>query len=129
MEISIEKSAINPEALDAELKAAFGDVYSGLAYGKYGPENSGSAIVRVVLAEPTGQQIDLVQLIVESHDATLLTLEQAIRQEHSEMLKQLRQQSAAPISISDYESESPAIQSLARKVALLELELQELRGG
>ena len=121
-DIYISKTEVNPATLDTALRVALPDLIAGISAAQ------GEVIVHFT-RQPTDSEITLAHQIVENHDPTELTAEQQAKVERLNLLNQLRNDVGAPVDLSDFMAETASLQLLAQKVALLELELQELRGG
>ena len=121
-DITIARNNVNVEALDAELQAALGNLSRGVSTGPYG--------VMVHLDDrATEAQIAQVQAIVEDHDPSVLTPEQQARQQRQARLETLRQTRGEALDPADYGGQDAPIQTLAQKLAWLEQEVIDLRGG
>jgi len=120
-DIIIERSAVNIDALDAELRAALGPATSGFTLG------GGKVIVHLVdTAAP--QQENQARQIILNHDPARLTPEQQADILRRAKLDQARKDyGAAEIDLSLYSSQGPVIQLLATKIAWLEREIADLR--
>ena len=76
-EITIDdKGTINPERLDADLRAALGEACLGLSF-------SGGTVRVHLAAASTPQQADRAAAIVRGHDPTALTAAQQAAQERA----------------------------------------------
>ena len=120
--ITIARNDINDEALDAEVRAAFGTLTSGISTGPYG--------VMVHLDDrATPAQIAQAQTLVENHDPAVLTSEQEAEQQRQQRLASLRTSRGEALDPANYSGEAAPIQTLADKLAWLEQEVLDLRGG
>ena len=118
--ITIERWDVNIAALDAELRAALGELVSGISTGPYG--------VQVHLSDDvTPASIQQARQIITSHDPKILTPKQQARQQRQQKLSQARQNNTAEIDLSNYSGQSSDIQALAQKIAWLEQEIHDLR--
>jgi hypothetical protein len=117
-DIVVQKASINPEALDADLRTAFGAAVSGISY-------SGGKVVVHMDDTATPTQVQQAQQIVGSHDASRLTAAQQAAVNRQQALAQLRETAdAVTLRTTDF---SGAQQGLAQKVMWLEQEVRELR--
>ncbi len=120
-DITIERSIVNIDALDADLRAALGDITTGFSAG-------GGRVVVHLLDSATPQQETLARQIVLAHDPTRLTQQQQQEAERRSKLDQARQDyGAAEIDLTMYDTQEPIIQQLAQKIAWLEREIADLR--
>lgn len=118
--ITIQRSSVNIEALDAALQAVFGNRMSGISTGKYG--------VQVHLADDaTPQEISQAKSIVTNHDPSVLTPEQQAEAQRQAVLEQARTANATPLNVGDYSGQTALIQALAQKISWLEQEITDLR--
>lgn len=122
IDIVIDRSVINPEALDAELRAALGDKASGISARR------GQVVVHLT-DEASNADQDQARSIVLNHDPAVLTPHQAAEQARRTQLTQARQLNALPLDVAAYDGESALIQALAERIARLELEIAQLGGG
>jgi hypothetical protein len=114
-------AAINIEKLDADLRAAFSNSYMGLS------TRQGDVIV--FMAEDTSNaDVLAAEQVVETHDATQLTSEQAAEIAEQQVLADMRTANGDNLDLSQFAGENAALQALANKVAWLELEIRDLRG-
>jgi hypothetical protein len=67
--IRMERSGINVEALDAEVRVEFGERAFGISTGPYG-------VIVHLSDDATPQQINRARQIVQNHDPSVLTAEQ-----------------------------------------------------
>jgi hypothetical protein len=118
--IAVESTNINVEALDSDLREALGSTVLGISWD--GQE------VGVYLSEDATQaQISQARQIVEQHNPDHLTPDQQAALARNTLLETLRNENAAQIDVSAYEEESPTVQTLAQKIAWLELEVAAMR--
>ncbi len=88
-DITIEKASINPERLDAELRAALGEACLGLSF------SDGRVHVHLAAA-PTPQQAALAAATVRDHDPARLTgAQQAARERETWLLFRLDDEALA----------------------------------
>jgi hypothetical protein len=121
-EITIQRSTINPEALDAELRTALGTTTSGFSTRR-------GAVIVHLMDDATPEQISQAQSIVEAHDPAQLTSDQQARAADQTRLAQLRSADGDVLDPADFSSETALLQQLAHKVALLEAELRDRCGS
>ena len=121
-DIILDRSPINPEALDAELRAALGGKVSGISARR------GQVVVHLT-DEAIRADEDQARSIVLNHDPAALTPQQAAEQARRTLLAQARQLNALPLDVAAYSGESALIQALAERIAWLELEIVQLGGG
>jgi hypothetical protein len=120
-DISIERSIVNIDALDSELRAALGELTTGFSTG-------GGRVIVHLLDAATSQQEGLARQIVLAHDPARLTPPQQLEAERQAKLDQARKEyGAAEIDLAVYDSQGPIIQQLAQKIAWLEREIADLR--
>jgi hypothetical protein len=120
-DITIERSAVNIDALDAELRAALGAATSGYSIG-------GGKVIVHLLDSATPQQEALARQVVATHDAARLTQQQQQEAERQSRLAQSRRDfGAMEIDLAPYGTQPPTIQQLAQKIAWLEREITDLR--
>jgi hypothetical protein len=120
-DITIERGIVNIDALDADLRAALGDITSGFSV-------SGGRVIVHLLDAATRQQEDQARQIVLNHDPTRLTQQQQQQAERQAKLDQARKDyGTAEIDLTVYASQGPIIQQLAQKIAWLEREVTDLR--
>jgi hypothetical protein len=119
LEFRIDRSDVNVELLDAQLRAAGGALVYGLSAQR------GGVTIYVNEAMPPELRKQLEQ-IARTHDATQMTPEQKALTERHAMLEQGR--TDVPLSVDDFKASDPASQALARKIAWLEQEIRDLRG-
>lgn len=114
MDISIERSTVNLESLDADLRAALGEAVSGI-----------STHAGFVTVHFTGKSIpadtQTARQIIINHDPSKLTPAQQGQQEHAAKLASLRQQKGDDLDSAKFAD--PLLNELARKIAWLEQEI------
>jgi hypothetical protein len=121
--ISIDRTAVNVEALDADLRAALGVLTSGISVGR------GQVIVHL-LDTATPAQINQARAVVQAHDPARLTPEQQTRAARRARLEQSRQDyGAAELDLTAFTGQSALVRLLAQKIAWLEQEINTLRLG
>ena len=125
--VSVIKPNRNLEALAAGLAAQFGGLFQGIAIGFTGDDD----VVTVNLAdEATSQQVNQARSIIENHDPAVLTPRQQEEQERQQKLAAMRESYRdVEVDPADYSGEKSVIQALAQKLAWLEQEVVDLRGG
>lgn len=117
-----ERKAVNPEALDAELRAALGAALIGISAGPNG-------VLVHLQDDVTAQQVTTAQQLVAAHDPSRLSPRQQAEQERQQQLAALRSAKGAALNPTDYGSKDTLVQVLAQKLAWLEQEVLDLRGG
>lgn len=115
-------SSINIEKLDEDLRATLGSNYVGLS------TRLGEVIV-FMADETLEADVLQAQSIVETHDSSQLTAEQAAELAEQEALADARSANTDNLNLGQFAGESAAINALAEKLAWLELEIRDLRGG
>ena len=81
-------------------------------------------------SELSQAQLDQLDNLMASHDPRQLTAEQQARQVQQQQLADARQNyKGSDLDPANYASDSARIQALARKIAWLEQEVIDLRGG
>lgn len=119
-QIEVERRQINSQALTAELRAVLGEQMLGLS-------TRPDAIV-VYLADGPIDETE-IRRIVTNHDPAQLTARQQAQQQRRADLVAARAEQNEVLNVSEFESLSPAMRQLARKLRWLELEVRSLRGG
>ena len=109
--------AVNPEALDAELRTAMPDSYASLLVS--------DSELRVFLNQDLPQSE--VQAVLDAHDPASLTPEQQAEQARQEALAEARRNNASNLDGSQYDAEAPLMRQLAQKIIWLEQEIRDLR--
>ena len=120
--ITIERQGINDEALDAELRAALGNLVTGISSGPYG-------VIVHLDDQVTSAETNQARRMVENHDPEVLTPRQQAAQQRQQKLVQMRGARTEDLDPADYSGETPSIQALAERIAWLEQEILDLRGG
>jgi hypothetical protein len=119
--ISIARSQINTEKLDADLRATLASDYRGLS--------TRSDEVLVFMADNTpGADVLQARQIVETHDSRQLTAEQQARIARQQALDLARNSNQQVLNLADYDAADVLIRTLAQKIEWFELELRDLRG-
>ncbi len=122
-DILVTKNAVNLEALDADLKTALGSIVTGVSTGPYGVQVHFTDAV-------TAAQENQARSIVQSHDPEKLTPNQQSALNHTTKLNQARADyGATALDLAALKGQPSFIQQMAQKIAWLELEIKELRGG
>lgn len=117
-EITIERSAVNIESLDAELRAALGTSVSGLSVAR--------GRVTVHLADTAlDVEVEQARQLVIKHDPAALTPQQQQAQRQAAKLASARQANTADLDTAKFID--PLLSELAAKVAWLEQEILALR--
>lgn len=120
-DITIERSTVNIDGLDAELRAALGAITTGFSLG-------GGKVTVHLLDAATPQQEAQARQIVLAHDSARLTPEQQAEALRKTRLDQARRDyGATEIDLAPYATQGPMIQQLAQKIAWLEREIADLR--
>ena len=117
---------VNREALDQTLSTALGAVYAGFAERKSGQD----VLVTVNLSDAaTRADIEQLDTLMAAHDPAQLTEEQQAEQQRQQRLETLREARGEALDPDDYSDQDAEIQTLAQKLAWLEQEVIDLRGG
>jgi predicted nucleic acid-binding Zn-ribbon protein len=117
---------VNREALNQTLSQALGAVYGGFA----DHESNEDVIVTVNLSDAaTRADIEQLDTLMAAHDPAQLTEEQQAEQQRRQRLDSLRQARGEALDPDDYSDQDAEIQTLAQKLAWLEQEVIDLRGG
>ncbi|MEO8609959.1 MAG: hypothetical protein ABI690_18845 [Chloroflexota bacterium] len=121
IEVTVNRAAVNIEALDEQLRTAFGSATSGFSIG--------AGQVTVYLADnATPTQVDQARAIVISHDPSALTVAQQAALISRQKLDQARRDyDAAEIDLTPYAGKDPLLVALAQKIVWLEREIVSLR--
>jgi hypothetical protein len=120
--ITVQRSPVNIEALDAEVRAAFGPLTTGVSADPAG-------ITVYLLDSATSAQAAKARALIIAHDPNQLTPAQQIAMQQQAKLEQTRRDNAArDLDVSAYAAQPDLIQQLARKIAWLEQEIAALRG-
>lgn len=114
--ISVDRTQVNVELLDAELKNALGVLVKGISTGR------GQVIVHID-DDATDADIDHVEQIVIDHDETGLTADQQKQQQRATDIAAGRQIYDVPL-----DEKSITLEGLALRIKWLEEELRDLRG-
>lgn len=121
--IIVKRQTVNLEALDETIRAALGDVVTGVS------SRPGAVVVHLIDAATT-TQANQAQQIVLNHDASELTAEQtaeAQRRQHLETAREANRSNLDAEGIST--ADVTTLKQVARKVAWLEQEIRDLRGS
>jgi hypothetical protein len=114
-------NAVNIEALDEQLRAAFGALTSGFSIVQ------GQVIVYLA-DQATSLQIDQARAIVMIHNPSVLTSAQQTALVRRQKLDQARRDyDAAEIDLTQYTGKDPLLLTLAQKIVWLEREIASLR--
>ena len=121
-DIPIERTtALNVEALDADLRASLGAFTSGFTAG------NGRVVVHLLDTATTHHE-SLARQIVRDHDPARLTQQQQQEAQRKARLDQARADyGAVELDLTPYDSQGPIIRLLAQKIAWLERESADLR--
>jgi hypothetical protein len=122
MDITIARNDVNDEGLNEEVRAAFGNLTSGISTGPYG-------VIVHLDDRVTPAQIAQAKAIVENHDPAVLSPRQQAEAQRQQRLASLRTGRGAELDPATYSGEAAPIQTLADKIAWLEQEVLDLRGG
>lgn len=120
MNIDFKRNQINLQALDAELRGALADTLSGVSF-------DGVQVIVHLDDSVTPTQIGIVGALVEAHDPTKLTPAQESENARAALLTQMRQE-RQPLDADKLGATASDIKALGRRIALLELEIDALRG-
>src|SRR5262249_11284272 len=119
-DITIERSIVNLEMLDADLRAALGDGTSGVSFAH--------GIVTVHLTDKAAADAsDRARQIVLNHDPAKLTTAQEQAREEAIKLDTARKANKGALDVSAFTD--PLMAELAQKIAWLEQEVLALRAG
>lgn len=122
-ELTINRhNSINIEKLDADLRAVYEANYIGLSTRL-------SDVIVFMTDETPEEDVLLAQSIVENHDPSQLTAEQEAELARQTALADARSANSDNLDLSQFATESAAINALAERVAWLELEIRDLRGA
>jgi hypothetical protein len=123
LDITIQKNAVNIEALDADLRTALGEVVSGLSLSHEG-------VTVHLIDKATPMHIDQARSIVLAHDPTVLTpAQQAALLRRQKLEQSRREQAASELDQTPYIGKDPLLIALAGKIAWLEREIADLRSN
>ena len=120
MNLSINRSVVNLEGLDSELRASLPERFDGASF-------DGTQVTLYFSEDTTEAVIASATRIVAEHDPTRLTPAQEEAANQVAQLKQLRAQNPTMLDLSAYEVSTPEIYRLAEKIAWLEQEILALR--
>ena len=114
-------NAVNIDALDEQLRTAFGVLTSGFSIGQ------GQVIVYLG-DKATSAQVDQARAIVTNHDPSALTAAQQAALIRRQKLDQARRDYAASeTDLTPYAGKDPLLVTLAQKIVWLEREIASLR--
>jgi hypothetical protein len=120
--LQIEVSAVNTELLLSELQAAAGSAVAGVVFT--------DKVIVTIEDNTTQAAINQIRQVVRSHDATKRTpRQQADLARQTKMESMRRDYAGTDIDLSGYSAQPAIVQRLAQKIAWLEQEIIELRGG
>lgn len=116
-------AAVNVPALDKALRDVLGATVFGVSY-------NGEEVTVHLADSATTAQLGQARSIALAHDPTQLTPDQQAEAARKVKLEQTRSDfGAADIDLAAYGSQPALIQKMAQKIAWLEQEITELRGG
>jgi hypothetical protein len=119
-EVTSKKTPVNLALLTSELRTVLGATVLGASFAD---EN-----ITVHLSEAaTSEQAEQIIDIIAQHDAAGLTPEQASEKARAELLTQMRQE-RQPLDPEKLGATANDIKAMGRRIALLELEIDALRG-
>src|SRR5690606_7008291 len=121
-DIWLQQELVNIDALDEILRANLGEVVAGVSTSR------GQLVIHLSDAASLNQVAEAKRLF-EEHDPSQLSKRQQIQAERQAALAELQQHGTGAINLEDFRNEAASIQHLAKRVALLELQLQELLGS
>jgi len=117
--LTVTRDFINTPALEAELRGVLGEQYVGLS------TYSGNVVIHL-LDDTSMEQVQQAEQLVKDHDPSVLTPKQQEEQTRQQRLEDFR--AADALDLSAYDGATADVQTLAQKIAWLELEIRELRG-
>jgi hypothetical protein len=120
--IAIVRDSINIEKLDEDLQAALTNNYIGLS-------TRFNEVIVFMADETPAADVLQAQNSVETHDPSQLTAKQVAYIAEQQALDDARNANPDNLDLSQFSSESANINALAEKLAWLELEIRDLRGG
>jgi hypothetical protein len=111
---------VNFEALNETFREAFVDLFQGA-------DLFDDTVTVYLLDTATPEQVAEAEALLEAHDHTVLSSQQQARLERQQLLEQLRQ-TVAPLTIdaADIDALAEPMQTIARKVQWLEVEILSL---
>ena len=120
IDLPIERTEINSDALDAELRSALAEKVIGI---------SANGQIVVVHLDDSATEADLIQAesLVLAHDPAQLTPRQQTIQTRRDQLELDRDANITPLNLDDYLLQLPLIRRLAQKIAWLEREIRDIR--
>jgi hypothetical protein len=119
-DITVERPPVNAEALDANLRAALGELVMGISATR-------EQVTAHLSDDATPEQLRQARAILLAHDASQLTPTQATEQERQAQLVVARAENAQPLNPADFQASASDVKALAARLMWLELELRELR--
>jgi hypothetical protein len=121
IEVIIQRAAVNIEALDTALRAALGNVATGISVG-------GGQVKLHLTDDATPAQVDTARALAVAHVPTDLTPAQQAALIRRQKLDQARRDyGASEIDLTVYAGQNALLVALAQKIAWLERELAALR--
>ena len=123
IEVTITRASVNVEALDEQLRAAFGALTSGFSIGQ-------GQVVVYLGDKATPAQIDQARVIVTAHDPAALTAAQQAALIRRQKLDQARRDfNASETDLTPYIGKDPLLVALAQKIVWLEREITSLHAA
>jgi hypothetical protein len=123
IEVTVNRAAVNIEALDEQLRATFGALTSGFSIGQ------GQVIVYLD-NKATPAQVIQARAIVAGHDPSALTVAQQAALVRRQKLDQARRDFAtSETDLTPYVGKDPLLVTLAQKIVWLEREIAALRAA
>lgn len=116
-----EKTQVNIEALDTELRQQFGDTFVGLS-------TDSQNIILHFEDDVTDNGIQAARSMLAAHDPTVLTSSQAKQASRQQAIDLARSQFTEDLDVSSFDSQPNLIRLLAERIAWLEQEVRDLRG-
>jgi len=121
--LTIERTNINGSALDTSLRSAFPKKFDGFTH-------NGEIVTLLFQDTVTDQELQQAESLVESHAPSKLTPDQQAEVDRKAKLDQARKDvGAVGLDTKAFNSQPVLIQQLAQKIAWLELEITQLKGG
>jgi len=121
IDIEINRTDTNVMSLDDELRSALGELVYGLTARSDG-------LTIHMADDATSKQLARARQIVQEHDPSQLSPSQQEQVMRKTRLEQLRQ-ADQPLDADGLGNTAADVRKLARKVALLELEIEAMRRG
>jgi hypothetical protein len=120
IEVTVTRAAVNIDALDEQLRAAFGVLTSGFSI-------SGGQVIVFLGDTATPTQVDQARIIVMNHDPSALTAAQQAALIRRQKLDQARHDyNASETDLTPYAGKDPLLVALAQKIVWLELEMASI---